>query len=137
MNRTLYWLPAVAWMGVIFYFSGLTDPTPMIEPSPFKEYLGRALHAGEYAVLTFWYVFGWTEGRLFQSNLPTNILLYSAVMAVAYGLTDEMHQIFVPGRSFQILDLFLDAGGAVLGVIVIGKLGGRSGASRGGDLEKG
>ena len=45
----------------------------------------------------------------------------SAAIAVAvgicvlYAISDEVHQLFVPGRSGQFKDVFLDSGGAIVG----------------------
>jgi len=33
-----------------------------------------------------------------------------------YALFDEIHQMFVPGRAFQLFDLSLDAVGIILGL---------------------
>ncbi len=40
-------------------------------------------------------------------------------VCLAYGLTDEFHQLFVPGRAFQISDLAMDAVGSVIGICLI------------------
>jgi VanZ family protein len=42
-------------------------------------------------------------------------LAFSAT--VLFALSDEVHQIFIPGRAFQIADLVRDALGAALGVM--------------------
>ena len=34
-------------------------------------------------------------------------------------MTDEVHQLFVPGRSGQISDVILDSAGALAGVLVL------------------
>ena len=31
-------------------------------------------------------------------------------------MTDEIHQIFVPGRAFQVTDILVDSAGALLGI---------------------
>lgn len=36
-----------------------------------------------------------------------------------YGLSDEVHQLFVKGRSFQISDIMADTGGAIIGAAFI------------------
>jgi len=35
-----------------------------------------------------------------------------------YALSDEIHQLFVPGRTFQLMDLVLDLLGGVIGLII-------------------
>ena len=42
----------------------------------------------------------------------------AAVFACVYSLSDEIHQIFVPGRAFQLSDLAVDWSGVVCGTIV-------------------
>ncbi len=44
--------------------------------------------------------------------------IFTILIASFYGLLDELHQLFVPGRSAQILDWFADFSGAVVGVLI-------------------
>lgn len=44
---------------------------------------------------------------------------YSYLMCIIYAISDEIHQLFVPGRSCQILDVIIDCLGAVIGIILI------------------
>jgi len=37
-------------------------------------------------------------------------------ICVIYGITDEIHQLFVPGRAFQISDLVMDSIGSIIGI---------------------
>ncbi len=61
-----------------------------------------------------------------------SVLLFNAVYAtwekkltpliaflgtVCYAVTDEIHQIFVPDRAFQISDILVDSTGAIIGVV--------------------
>ena len=51
----------------------------------------------------------------FQTLQKPKIIL-SFITAVIYALTDEIHQIFVEGRAFQLTDIAVDAAGSALGV---------------------
>ena len=42
------------------------------------------------------------------------------VITTAYAGTDELHQLFVPGRSGQVSDVLLDSAGALIGLAVLG-----------------
>ncbi len=44
--------------------------------------------------------------------------LLCILLSWGYAWTDEIHQIFVPGRAFQLIDLTVDLGGIILGVAV-------------------
>ena len=40
--------------------------------------------------------------------------------AALYAATDEVHQLFVPGRSGQVSDVLLDSAGAIAGLALLG-----------------
>lgn len=54
-------------------------------------------------------------------NKPNNKLkcLISAGFCLAYAVSDEIHQRFVPGRSGELRDVAIDFCGAVLGICII------------------
>ena len=45
--------------------------------------------------------------------------LISWIICTVYGLTDELHQYLVPGRSCELLDVLIDSIGALLGVAIV------------------
>lgn len=46
----------------------------------------------------------------------------SLAICVIYGITDEIHQLFVPGRAFQVSDLAMDAIGSIIGIAAVWSL---------------
>lgn len=48
-----------------------------------------------------------------------NCFICSFLICCIYAITDEIHQIPVPGRTFQVLDLIIDFTGSLLGIIAI------------------
>jgi VanZ family protein len=91
-----FWLPVILCMGFIFYASSL--PAKDIPPLfPFQDIL---FHLGIYLLL----------GLAFCRALNNSFSIRSA-----RRLSDELHQVFVPGRSASGLDLFVDAMGSLLG----------------------
>ena len=43
----------------------------------------------------------------------------AAAIAALYAATDEIHQLFVPGRSGQVTDVMLDSAGCLLGCLLL------------------
>ncbi|MGH9347322.1 MAG: VanZ family protein [Vicinamibacterales bacterium] len=104
------WGPVVLYMAVIFYSSAQPDPglPPGLTDKP--------THSIAYAVL------GGLVVRALAGGLPARITLATAVAGVAltaaYGATDEIHQMFVPGRYADANDLAADAIGGAIGAFV-------------------
>jgi len=46
------------------------------------------------------------------------VALAAIAITIAYGVSDEFHQSFVPGRDADIHDVYADATGAVIGTVV-------------------
>ncbi len=46
------------------------------------------------------------------------ILGYSIGLCILYAISDEVHQVFIPGRAGQIKDVIIDSAGAVIGVLL-------------------
>lgn len=44
---------------------------------------------------------------------------YSSLICIIYSISDELHQILVPGRNFQITDITIDILGATLGIYTL------------------
>ena len=46
-------------------------------------------------------------------------VIISWTIGTAYAITDEIHQLFVPGRSGEIRDVFIDSLGVITGIIFL------------------
>lgn len=44
--------------------------------------------------------------------------VYSILFCFIYAITDEIHQIFIPGRSGEIRDVLIDTTGGILGTLI-------------------
>lgn len=104
-----YWLPVYLYAGLIFFYSSMSQP-PL---RPVILHGDKLLHLAEYAV------FGYLIARAAKNSSSVKLKAYFRIFAVgvafAYGLSDEFHQSFVPGRQVEILDIFADGFGAFLG----------------------
>jgi VanZ family protein len=120
------WIAVVAWMVFVFYLSAQSS-LPMLS-SLFGSLQSFGGHFLEYVILALllrWALNGTGVARAGR---------WAFVFAVAYGLTDEFHQHFVPGRHMDPFDLLTDAAGAAVALWLAGRVAARL---TGGRLEKG
>ena len=47
------------------------------------------------------------------------LVMFSQLWCSLYAVSDEVHQIFVPGRAGRILDVMIDSAGALCGIAVV------------------
>lgn len=45
--------------------------------------------------------------------------LYSILILIVYAISDEVHQYFIPGRSCEIRDMFIDICGGLCALLII------------------
>ena len=100
------WVPVLLYMAGIFYASSLPDPpVPSIVPDV-------DLHVLAYFGLMLLVVRAVTRAQWARVSLAALALAFC--VTVAYGATDEWHQMFVPNRHAELRDLRADAIGAFL-----------------------
>ena len=108
-TRASLWLPPLVYMAVIFYLSSQSDPVPVITARVWD----KILHAVEYAGLAV--LLG--RALLGEGLGALTAFAAAALLAAAYGATDEYHQLFVPLRTGDFHDWMVDAAGACLGAM--------------------
>jgi VanZ family protein len=116
MNRFRHWLPALLWAIIIFYFSAQSAAPQVSKQEGTQLALQKLGHATEYAILAFLVHRALRRGHQFT---PRNAALLAALIAGAYGISDEFHQLFVPGRYCMVSDMAIDAAGGVLAMIAL------------------
>ncbi len=111
-----YWLPVIAYAALIFYISsipffylpGLAGTSyEQIDPDRF------ALHFIEYAV--FGVLLFRALSNTHAHGMAERALALTLVLGFAYGLTDEMHQYFVPFREPSVFDILANGLGSMMG----------------------
>lgn len=124
------WALVIAWAGVIFFMSAHTgsdfdqgtDFVAQVKRwlnaaqaalfGPGVDVASSAAHFCEYAVF----------GALLQNALRLRLdarraVAIAVICASLYGVTDEIHQLFVPGRACDPVDWIVDTLGATLGAV--------------------
>lgn len=108
----------LAWMTVIFSFSMLSGKLTA-GPPPLWYFIERkGAHVIEYAMLM---MLSFRYFRLAFSRESFGwVLALSAAFSLMYGVTDELHQFFVPLRGARMWDVGIDGIGILLaGVLII------------------
>lgn len=108
----------VAWMGFIFYLSSSTPAQLPRQLEAFswlgklRDVVGHLVLYGVLGLLLLSSVWSWASGALFRFRWA----LIAVGIGVAYGLLDEVHQSFTPGRSVSRFDALVDTVGVLVGV---------------------
>jgi VanZ family protein len=136
-KKILLWAFVVLWMAVIFIFSHqpATDSSKLssgivgkivdiietvapnidIDQGSLSHIIRKCAHFGEYLVLGLLVLNGLICSNI---SIPKTTLL-ALLICVLYAVSDEIHQLFIPGRSGQVSDVLLDSIGALVGILLM------------------
>jgi VanZ family protein len=97
-------------MALIFGLSSISHPPELPElPGPGSDkYAHVLLYGGLSALFVRARAGGWRRPVAF------GVVVSAVVFCTAYGVTDELHQFFVPPRQMDVFDVMSDAIGATL-----------------------
>lgn len=107
-KKFMMWLAVFLYALVIFLFSSLP---PKFVPQLF---IGsdKVFHFVEYLP------FGFLVSRASSKSLAFslfNTFIFPVILVALYAFSDEIHQLFVPGRDFSFVDISFDVIGAGAG----------------------
>lgn len=130
------WLLVFLWMFLIFNMSaqpatesnslsmGVTEkvietvnklkPGADLNMETVNHVVRKNAHFFAYLVLAVLTVHALRRG----GKLSGLMMLLAQGICVLYASSDEIHQIFVPGRGPQVKDVFIDSSGALLGIAI-------------------
>lgn len=131
-NKWLALLLTVAWMGLIFYLSHqpasvssevsgtfvdviiafMTVLPLRIDADLIHVLVRKSAHFFAYFILG-WLVFHTVH--LYKLRLLQAVSL-AFLMTVLYAISDEVHQLFIPGRSGELGDVLIDSAGSLTGI---------------------
>lgn len=134
-----YWVPVILWMAVIFLLS--TDQFSAQRTSLIVEPILRFLfpHVSDQTIdmahllvrksghLLEYFVLGLLLFRAFRGgsvDSPVHRKAFAAALVLLlYAASDELHQVFVPGRTPSPPDVLIDFTGGLLGItLMVGRL---------------
>ncbi len=106
--------PLIVWAGFIFFLSSLST-LPHIETP--------IIAADKLAHITVYFMFCLLSHRAFSHQeaypfLKRRPFLSAFLFTCLYGYSDELHQLYVPGRTYDYFDMLADATGALLFIVI-------------------
>lgn len=116
-NRLRVVLPLLM-MAMLYWLSSLPGVPAPDDPAGYAVFhwmppsVQNVLHVPAYAALAW--AWRWALAAWLRHNVAIAVSAFA--VAALYGLIDEWHQSFVPGRSASLTDVALDAVGAALGI---------------------
>ena len=139
MKKHIKLIIVLAWMGLIFFFSsqnaaGSTVSTNIVIDWIYKLYssivVNNKLTVSEFSLIIFspirdlahfseFLVLGILAYLFINEYSNKNVVIISCVVCLLYAISDEIHQIFVPGRVCDFKDVLIDTLGAIIGIILI------------------
>ena len=111
MNKFINLTFLVLYCSFIFWLSSKpTLPAPML-----FTHQDKIFHMGAY------FIMGILAWRFFNDLFakPIIVFLVSLCFSSIYGISDEWHQSYVPGREADILDWLADTLGAITALVAI------------------
>lgn len=117
---TWFWLPPIGHMAAIFFVSSLSNPQI---GGDMPDY---ALHALEYLLLALLLIRLFLTNPFQRASVNMSIswrqaCLLGMALSILYGISDEIHQYFIPGRHCSLHDVAADAFASALacGIAII------------------
>jgi VanZ family protein len=105
------------WGVVVLYAAAIFTMSSMSRVSIPMRLSDKVVHAGVYSLLAA--VLMWAVVAGDWRKVRAQHVVAVTVVCMLYGLSDEIHQLFVPRRRYELLDLAADTSGA-LGAAVAG-----------------
>jgi VanZ family protein len=95
-------------------FAGSSIPrTPRVASGMSDKVLHVVVYGGLGALIVRAFAGGWRRPVTFR------MVMYTVLIATAYGISDEYHQRFVPHRDTEALDVVADLAGAAIASSVL------------------
>ncbi|OGP32267.1 MAG: hypothetical protein A2073_03725 [Deltaproteobacteria bacterium GWC2_42_11] len=114
-NIVFYYLPPIAYMALIFYLSSQSFEELQL---PEIWNIDKVIHFIEYGILGIL----WFRALNITIEKTQIIIIIAFAITFIYGISDEIHQYFVPNRNSSIYDAIADGFGAWVGIVLYRKI---------------
>ncbi|MCP4343614.1 MAG: hypothetical protein GY799_33240 [Desulfobulbaceae bacterium] len=109
MKAVLRMVPMALAMGTIFFVSHQPGDSLSLPQLPGFDKLAHMISYGVLAIAVF---FAWSEQQ--KNSKSRAVMLATWVFCLLYGISDEFHQSYIPGRTASVYDLLADGVGAAM-----------------------
>ena len=110
--RLIAWALPLAYALLIFVQSSFALPAHSLRT---PRHADKVIHVVEYAILAALLARALHVGGPTGPERTRTIFLLASLASALYGVSDELHQSFVPGRHASLGDAVADAVGSLLG----------------------
>ncbi len=128
MKKKINLILLIIWMIVIFIMSSYNATDSSSQSGFIVNILSRILNINnldlssliirKLAHFTEYLILGILATNCLKDYDIKHIFIISLIFCIFYACSDEIHQLFVPGRSGNIIDVTIDSVGALTGTIV-------------------
>ena len=113
-HQIIYWFPVYIYAIFIFYLSSLPNPISILPGGIKPIFIFIDLSQITYHIIEYLILAILLYRALIQKLSINKTILLTIIFAIFYGVTDEIHQLFVPSRIFSFLDMLSNSFGAIL-----------------------
>lgn len=141
-KKVFHSILVIIWMFVIFNFSSQNGPkstntsdvvtsmvvnvtTSVTNKNVSREEVKKRVEDSTFLVrkmahFTEYLILGILVLQLLSDYTKINkrMLIVSLIICYLYAVSDEVHQIFIPGRTAKVLDTFIDGAGSLVGITI-------------------
>ncbi len=109
MKRIFLWIPFLLWAFLISYLSN--QPGSSLPSTVFFsiQNIDKSFHFVEFAILTFFFIYA-VENDLKNFSLQKRFGMVFLINSI-YAFFDEIHQLIIPERFFDITDIISNISG--------------------------
>lgn len=126
MKKTISIILVIIWMLIIFIMSSFNSSDSSNQSNYIVNIISEIFNINNLNILNLII----RKTAHFTEYLILGILIYNCTLnynqntitavliCILYAFSDEIHQIFAPGRTFKFLDILIDSTGSILGILI-------------------
>ena len=126
MKKRISVLLVVIWMTIIFIMSSFNSNDSQHQSSLIVDAVSDLFNINNIYLLSYLIrkLAHFTEFLILGLLVSNVIMIYdkkiylAIIICVLYAISDEVHQLFITGRSAEIIDVIIDSMGSLLGILI-------------------